>query len=156
MDAASLFARIRKIDVRIIASAAAALLLIAGVMWTIPTTPESNEFTFDAARRGLSNAKAIEINQPIAGQIVDGSDIDYYRMRSSKDGPLRIHVARNSGSLLPALDVYDANKKLIGEKLDGDYSFVAQPNATYYIQVSGQRSTTGDYTLMVSDSAQVQ
>jgi hypothetical protein len=156
MDAASLFARIRKIDVRIIASAAAALLLIAGVMWTIPTTPESNEFTFDAARRGLSNAKAIEINQPIAGQIVDGSDIDYYRMRSSKDGPLRIHVARNSGSLLPALDVYDANKKLIGEKLDGDYSFVAQPNATYYIQVSGQRSTTGDYTLMVSDPAQVQ
>jgi hypothetical protein len=156
MAATPLFARIRKIDVRIIASAAAALLLIVGVMWTIPTTPESNEFTFDAARRTLSNATPIEINQPIAGQIVDGSDIDFYRIRSGKDGQLlQIHVGKDSGTLLTALDVYDADKKLVGEKLDGNYSFVAQPNATYYIQVSGQRSTTGDYTLTVSDADHV-
>lgn len=156
MAAASLFARIRKIDVRIIASAAAALLLIVGVMWTIPTTPESNEFTFDAARRDLSNAKPIEINQPIAGQIVDGSDIDFYRIRSGTNRQLYIHVANDSGTLMTALDVYDANKKLVGEKLGGEYSFVAQANATYYIQVSGQRSTTGDYTLTVSAPAQGQ
>jgi hypothetical protein len=156
MDATSLFARIRKIDVRIIASAAAALLLIAGVMWTIPATPESNEFTFDVARRTLSNARPIEINQPIAGQIVDGSDIDFYRIRSGKNGELQIHVGNVSGTLLTALDVYDSNKKLVGEKLDGDYSFVVQANATYYIQVSGQRSTTGDYTLTVSNGDHVQ
>lgn len=156
MAAASLFARIRNIDVRIIASAAAALLLIVGVMWTIPTTPESNEFTFDSARRSLSNAKPIKINQPIAGQIVDGSDIDYYQIRSSTNGQLQIHVANDSGNLLTAIDVYDANKKLVGEKLDGDYSFVARTNVTYYIQVSGQRSTTGDYTLTVSAPIQGQ
>ena len=146
----SLVARIRKIDVRIIASVAAALLLIVGVMWTIPTTPESNEFTFDAARRNLSNAKPIEINQPIAGQIVDGSDVDYYRIASGAGGNFRIHVEKDSGTLLTALDVYNANKNIVEEKLGSDSSFVAQPNATYYIQVSGQRNTTGDYTLTVS------
>jgi hypothetical protein len=156
MAATPLFARIRKIDVRIIASAAAALLLIVGVMWTIPTTPESNEFTFDAARRTLSNATPIEINQSIAGQIVDGSDIDFYRIRAGRNGQLQIHVGNDSATLLTALDVYDANKKLVGEKLDGDYSFVAQANATYYIQVSGQRSTTGYYTLTISDADHVQ
>src|SRR5260370_24609175 len=69
------YQRIRKIDVRIIASVAAALLLIIGVMWTIPTTPDSNNFTFDSARPNLSNSRPIEINQPIAGQTVDGSHI---------------------------------------------------------------------------------
>jgi hypothetical protein len=149
MAAPSLLARIRKVDVRVWASAAAALLLIFGVMWTLPTTPESNEFKFDTARRGLDNAKLININEPAAGQIVDGSDVDYYQIRSGSGGPLRIHVAKDSGTLVPALDVYDSNKKLVEEKLGPDYSFVAQSNATYYIQVSGQRSTTGDYTLTV-------
>jgi hypothetical protein len=153
MAAKSLLLRIRKIDVRIIASAAAALLLIVGVMWTIPTTPESNEFTFDAARRTLSNARLIEINQPVPGQIVDGSDIDYYQIHSGPGGLLRIHIEVNSGGMTPAIDVYDANKSIIEEKLGPDYSFASRPNTTYYIQVSGQRSTTGDYTLTVSGGA---
>ena len=156
MAANSLFARIRKIDVRIIASAAAALLLIVGVMWTIPTTPESNEFTFDAARRTLYNARPIEINQAVPGQIVDGSDIDYYQIHAGFGGPLRIHIEVNSGGMIPAIDVYGANKKLIEEKLGPDLSFASTANATYYIQVSGQRSTTGDYTLTVSGGGTAQ
>ena len=87
--------------------------------------------------------------QPVSGQIVDGSDIDFYQIRSAPGGTIRIHVATDSGSLIPALDVYDMNKKLLGEKLASDYSFTGQPNATYYIQVSGQRNTTGNYTLTV-------
>ena len=156
MAAKSLFARIRQIDVRIIASAGAALLLIVGVMWTIPTTPESNEFTFDAARRGLSNAKPIEINQPVPGQIVDGSDIDYYLLHTSAGGSLQVHVGVDDGTMLPAIDIYDANKKLVDEKLGPDDSFVAKPNAAYYIQVSGLRSTTGDYTLTVKTEGAAQ
>src|SRR5438128_11573906 len=126
MAAKSLVARIRKIDVRIIASVAAALLLIIGVMWTIPTTPESNNFTFDAARRDLSNARPIEINKPIPGEIVDGSDIDYYRINSGAGGHLQIHVQNDSGTLVPALDIYDARKKIIEEKLGSDYGLVGQ------------------------------
>jgi hypothetical protein len=149
MAANSLVARVKNIDVRIIAAAAAALLLVVGVMWTIPTTPESNEFKFDSARRNLSNARPIEMNQAVLGQIVDGSDIDYYQVRSGPGGRLHIHITANSATLAPAIDVYDANKKLVDEKLGPDYSFVAQPGTTYYIQVSGQRSTTGDYILTI-------
>jgi hypothetical protein len=156
MGEKSWLARIRTIDVRLIAAAAASLLLIVGVMWTIPTTPESNSFTFDAARRNLSNARPIEINKPIAGEIVDGSDIDYFRINSGAGGRLHIHVRKDSGTLAPALDVYDAAKKIIEEKLGPDYGFAGQPNTTYYIQVWGQRNTTGQYTLTVNDSAEVQ
>jgi len=156
MAAKNWFARIRKIDVRLIAAVAASLLLIIGVMWTIPTTPESNSFTFDAARRDLSNARPIEINKPISGEIVDGSDIDYYRINSGAGGHLQIHVQNDSGTLLPALDIYDARKKIIEEKLGPDYGLVGQPNTTYYIQVWGQRSTTGQYTLTINDSAHFQ
>jgi hypothetical protein len=148
--------RIRTIDVRLIAAVAASLLLIVGVMWTVPTTPESNSFTFDSARRNLSNARPIEINKPIPGEIVDGSDIDYYQIRSGAGGHLRIHVQKDSGTLVPALDVYDAARKIIEEKLGPDYGFSGQPNTTYYIQVWGQRNTIGQYTVTVNDSAEVQ
>ena len=155
MGAANWLARIRKTDIRLIASVAAALLLIGGVMWTIPTTPESNSFTFDSARRNLSNARPIGLNQAIPGHIVDGSDIDYYRINAGAGGQLQIHVASVSGKLVPALDIYVANKKIIEEKLGPDYVFVAQANTTYYIQVSGQRGTTGDYLLTVTNSGNV-
>ena len=156
MAATNWLARIRAIDVRLIAAVGAAILLIIGVMWTIPNTPESNSFTFDAARRDLSNARPVEINKPIAGEIVDGSDIDYYRINSGAGGHLQIHIQNDSGTLLPALDVYDARKKIIEEKLGPDYGLVGQPNTTYYIQVWGQRSTVGQYTLTINDSAHFQ
>ena len=148
MAAASLFERVKTIDVRIIAAAGAALLLIVGVMWTIPTTPESNEFRFDSARRSLSNAKPLEISHAVAGQIVDGSDVDFYRIDSATGGQLLVHVSADAGTFLPALDIYGPNKNLLQEKLGPDASFVAQPKTTYYIQVAGQRSTTGTYTLV--------
>ena len=150
MTAKNWFAGIQSIDIRLVAAAAAALLLIGGVMWTIPTTPDSNSFTFDLQRRDLSSARPIEINKPIEGRIVDGSDLDYYRISSGVGGRFEIHV-RSAGTLIPALDVYDASKKLVSEKLGPDDELAAQPNATYYIQVSGQRSTTGEYTLTVND-----
>jgi len=84
---------------------------------------------------------------------VDGSDIDYYRISSGAGGRFYIHVRNESGTLAPALDIYDATKKLIDEKLGPDDELVAQPNTIYYIQVSGQRNTTGQYTLTVKQSA---
>jgi hypothetical protein len=151
MAAKNWFARVRSIDVRIIASAGAAVLLIGGVMWTIPTTPDSNSFKFDAPRRDFSSARPVEPGKPIQGQIVDGSDIDYYRIRSSdKGGRVQIHVQNDSATFIPGLSVYDNGKKLIEERSASDYGLETQPNSTYYIQVWGQRSTTGPYTLTVT------
>ena len=151
MAAKTWFARVRSIDVRIIAAAAAAVLLIGGVMWTIPTTPDSNSFTFDAPRRDFSSARLVEPGKPIQGQIVDGSDIDYYRINSgAAGGRVQIHIRNNSSAFVPGLSVYDSAKKLIEERLAADYSLATQPNTTYYVQVWGQRSTTGPYTLTVT------
>ena len=156
MAAKNWFAGIRTIDIRLMAAAAATLLLIGGVMWTIPTTPDSNSFTFDLPRRDFSSARPLEINKPVQGRIVDGSDIDYYRFSSGAGGRFHIHLRTDSGMLFPALDIYDATKKLIDEKLGADDTLIAQPGTVYYIQISGQRSTTGPYTLIVNDSAESQ
>src|SRR2546426_2276745 len=104
------FAGIRTIDIRLIAAAGAAVLLIGGVMWTIPTTPDSNSFTFDLPRRGFSGARAIEINKPDQGKLVDGNDIDYYRVRSRPRGRFYIHVSTESAKLAPAPHIYRAAK----------------------------------------------
>ena len=151
MAAKNWLARVRSIDVRIIAAAGAAVLLIGGVMWTLPTTPDSNSFTFDPPRRDFSSARAVEPGKPIQGQIVDGSDIDYYRINSgTAGGHVQIHIQNDSATFVPGLSVYDSAKKLIEERPAADYSLATQPNTTYYLQVWGQRSTTGPYTLTVT------
>jgi hypothetical protein len=148
-------ARIREIDVRIWAAAGAALLLIGGVMWVVPTTPESTNFTFENTRRDISHARPIEMAKPIDGKLVDGSDIDIYRLDPIAGGlEVHVHIDSSSTTLIPALIVYDSAKNTIGEKQSPggnlDYSFLAQPNMTYYVQVWGRRSTTGPYTLSIS------
>ncbi len=149
-------------DIRVWASIGAALLLIAGVMWTIPTTPDSNNFKFDTVRRGISQARPIEIAKPMQGKIVDGSDTDLYRIDPAPGfGRLEIsvHIDNGTRALILGLTVYDAAKKTIAEKseeylhrpgADLEYSFAAQPDMTYYLQVWSQRNTAGAYTLTVT------
>ena len=156
----SWFERMRSWDIRIWASIGASLLLIAGVMWTVPFTPDATNFTFDTNRRDVASARNIELNQPVNGQLVDGSDTDFYRI-APLQSPVRldVHMANGSPRLIPALRVYDASKNLVVEKsreyiktpgANLDCTFLASSNRTYYVQVFGQRNTTGPYTLTVS------
>jgi len=156
----SWFERMRSWDIRIWAAIGASFLLIVGVMWTVPFTPDANNFTFDTNRRDVANAHIIELNQPVNGQLVDGSDTDFYRIAPLQSAVrLDVHMANGSPKLIPALRVYDTSKNLIIEKskeylktpganLDG--TFLASSNRTYYLQIFGQRNTTGTYTLTVS------
>jgi hypothetical protein len=156
----SWFERIRSWDIRIWASIGASLLLIAGVMWTVPFTPDATNFTFDTNRRDVASARNIELNQPVNGQLVDGSDTDFYRIAPLQSAVrLDVHMANGSPRLIPALRVYDASKNLVVEKsreyiktpgTNLDCTFLASSNRTYYVQVFGQRNTTGPYTLTVS------
>ena len=160
MPSAKWFGRIRAIDVRVYAAAAAALLLIIGVMWIVPTTPDSKSFTFDAPRRSAADARPIAIEKAVTGNIVDGSDADFYRIDPVRTAfPLELHITNGSPTLIPAVRVFDAKQNLIIEKAgeyvrspgaDVDCSFPAQPDMTYYVQVSSQRNTTGPYTLTVT------
>ena len=156
----SWFERMRSWDIRIWASIGASLLLIAGVMWTVPFTPDATNFTFDTNRRDVASARNIELNQPVNGQLVDGSDTDFYRIAPRQSSVrLDVHLANGSPKLIPALRVYDTSKNLIVEKskellktpgANLDCTFLASSNRTYYVQVFGQRNTSGLYTLNVS------
>ena len=156
----SWFERMRSWDIRIWASIGASLLLIAGVMWTVPFTPDATNFTFDTNRRDVASARNIELNQPVNGQLVDGSDTDFYRIAPLQSAVrLDVHMANGSPRLIPALRVYDTSKNLIVEKskellktpgANLDCTFLASSNRTYYVQVFGQRNTSGLYTLNVS------
>ena len=153
------FARIRALDVRLLAAIAATLLLVIGVMWVVPTTPNSNSFTFDTARRSISNARPIEFGKPVEGSIVDGSDTDFYEVKVQNPARMDVHMSCGAANLIPALVIFDASKNIVQEKTDEyvrrpgadiDFSFLAQSNMTYYVQVSSQRNTTGPYTLTVT------
>jgi hypothetical protein len=156
----SFFVRLQNLDIRAWAAVAAALLLIGGVMWVVPTTPNSQSFTFDAARRGMESARPLELAMPIQGSIVDGSDADFYRITPLKASyRLDVHLANGSPKMIPGLRVFDAARNLVldkspelirapGGSVDG--SFIAQSSMTYFVQIFGQRNTTGPYTLTVS------
>jgi hypothetical protein len=156
----TLFERVRSWDIRIWAAIGASLLLIAGVMWTVPFTPDASNFTFDTNRRDVANARLIDLGQRIDGQLVDGSDTDYYRIAPLKASVrLDVHMDNGSQKLIPAVRVYDSSKNLIVQKAkeylkspgaDLDCTFLAESNRIYYVQIFSQRNTTGTYGLTVS------
>ena len=160
MGSTAWFDRIRALDVRLFAAVAAALMLIVGVMWVVPTTPNSNSFTFDAGRRDISDARPIELASTVQGTLVDGSDVDFYRINPLETpSHLDVRMTNGSAKLIPGLRIIDATKNVVQDKSEEylrrpgagiDSTFVAQPSMTYYIEVFGQRNTSGPYTLTVT------
>src|SRR5262249_12117036 len=114
MPPETLFERIRTMDVRIWAAIAATLLLIGGVMWVVPTTPKSNSFTFDPARRGISSARSIALDTRIDGNLVDGSDTDFYKIDPVSNAvQLEVRFMNGSTELIPAIRVFDGAANLV-------------------------------------------
>ena len=156
----AIFDRIRSWDIRIWAAIGASLLLIVGVMWTVPFTPDATNFTYETRRRDLASARPIELDQAVTGQLVDGSDTDFYKIDPVKAAVrMDVHFANGSPKLIPALRVYDNTQHIILEKQqeyvkhpgsDADCTFLAESNQLYYVQVLGQRNTSGPYRLTVS------
>jgi hypothetical protein len=156
----AIFDRIRSWDIRIWAAIGASILLIVGVMWTVPFTPDATNFTYETTRRGLSGARPIDVDQAVDGQLVDGSDTDFYKITPVKAAVrMDVHFANGSPKLIPALRIYDASQHVMMDKsqeyvkhpgADIDYTFLAESNRIYYVQILGQRNTSGPYTLTVS------
>jgi hypothetical protein len=160
MSSGTWFGRIRALDVRVWAAIAATILLVAGVMWVVPTTPTSQSFTFDSPRRTIEHALPMELGKPVEGSIVDGSDTEFYRiMPLETSSHLDVRMTTGSAEMIPGMRIFDGARALIQDKTaeytqqpgaDIDASFLAQSGMTYYLQVSSQRNTTGPYTLTVS------
>ena len=114
---ASIFERIRSWDIRIWAAIGASLLLIVGVMWTVPFTPDATNFTYETRRRDLANARPIELDQAVNGQLVDGSDTDFYSVPPMQSSVrMDVHLANGSQKLIPAVRVYDTAQNIVVEK----------------------------------------
>ena len=156
----SWFGRIRALDVRLLAAVAATLLLVIGVMWVVPTTPDSQNFKFDAVRRDLSEARPIVLGEQLEGSIVDSRTSDFYRILPLRSS-FRLDVKMTNGSsmMIPGVRIFDSTKTLIQDKTfefvrrpgaDVDVSFLAQSNMTYYVEVLSQRNTNGPYSLTVN------
>jgi hypothetical protein len=160
MSSEGWFGRVRTLDVRLLAAIAATFLLVIGVMWIVPTTPNSKSFTFDSARRGIADARPIELGQTVEGSLVDGSDSDFYRIDPLQSSyRLDIRMTNGSTKLIPGLRIFDIARNLVQEHAveyiskpgaNIDSSFLAQSRMTYYVQVFGQRNTTGPYSLSVT------
>ena len=160
MASGTFFERLRNLDIRVWAAIGAAILLIGGVMWIVPFTPDSSNFTFDTSRRDVAQARFIELGTPVPGNIVDGSDADFYRIKPAPSAVrMDVHMANGSKTLIPSIRIYDTTKNLVVEKskeyvkspgVDLDCTFLAQSRMTYYVEVMSQRNTIGPYTLTVS------
>src|SRR5262245_61423220 len=117
MEQETWFGRIRSLDIRVLAAIAAALMLIIGVMWVVPTTPTSNSFTFDSARRGMEDAKPIDFDQLVKGSIVDGSDADFYKLTPLKAAyRVEVQLVNGSPTMIPGLRIFDAARNLVQDK----------------------------------------
>jgi hypothetical protein len=153
------FGRLRTVDVRVLAAIAAALLLIVGVMWVVPTTPDSNSFKFESARRTIADARPIELGNEIRGSINDASDSDFYRITVPRNSSVDVRMMSGSAKMIPGMRIFDSSKQVIADKAPDfqrrpganiEFSFSAQSNMTYYLEVFTQRNTNGPYTLIVN------
>jgi len=96
----------------------------------------------------------------VEGNIVDGSDEDFYEISPLKTA-YRMDVQMTNGSkqMIPGMRIFDVAKNLVQDR-SAEYlrhpganintSFLAESNKTYYIQVFTQRNTTGPYSLLVA------
>jgi len=160
MAGESWFERFVRLDIRVWAAIIATVLLVGGVMWVVPTTPTSNSFTFDTARRNASTALPILLDTPLDGTIIHGSDAEFYQLEPLKSSyRLDVRLTNHSEKMIPGIRIFDAANNLIQDRslefvrkpgATIETSFLAQSNMTYYVQVFSQRNTTGMYTISVT------
>ena len=101
-------------------------------------------------------AKAISLGNTIEANIMDGSDTDFYLLKTADSGgQLSAKLDNDSTTLQPIVAVYDSNRQKVQNctfweaVAQVECAFASQPQATYYVQVSGNVGTAGKYKLTV-------
>ncbi len=108
---------------------------------------EPNDQIFDAHK--------ISLGETLDANVMDGKDTDYYSFDSPKTGSVTIDVANRSAQLIPAITTFNPDLQphifaptlSPGESLH--HTIQVQQGQTYYIEVSSQANTYGDYSLIV-------
>jgi hypothetical protein len=104
----------------------------------------------------ITSAKRITIGEEIPASIMDGGDLDFFSFQSPRRGPVTVEIRNRSNTLIPALTVYDSDRPNRGvapevQKPGSNVRYVldAYNGVIYFIQISSQAGTAGDYTLRV-------
>jgi hypothetical protein len=104
----------------------------------------------------IISATKIGLDQTVSANIMDGQDIDYFSFRGSERGTVTIDIQNRSKTLIPALTTYspdmtadNAAPKLTTPGSDLRFSMKVQSGKTYYLQISSQSKTAGDYSLTI-------
>jgi hypothetical protein len=105
------------------------------------------------------NANLISLNTLVAGDISDQQDVDFFRFiapQSPRD-VLRVEIGCQSNTLVPRVNIYDETGHPTGESAASPTAgaklvllISPKPNSTLYLEVAGDRASTGRYVLRVT------
>lgn len=104
----------------------------------------------------LTSARRISVGDEISANVMDAADSDFFSFQSPRRGALTIDVQNRSQTLIPALTMYNGDRRNLGfaqevRKPGSNIRYVldAEKDAVYYIQISSQAGSFGAYTLRV-------
>lgn len=101
------------------------------------------------------HATPISPGQALEANIMDGADVDFYRVGDITGAKITVHIENASLTLKPAVEVFNSAKQHVTDNYyttpgaDLDLSFEAQPGKPSYIKVSGSQESSGGYRLSV-------
>ncbi len=106
----------------------------------------------------ILHAAHIDIGKEISGDIMDSDDTDFYHFKTNAEGTaVKVHIENQSTTLRPGIRIFDSNKSALSANHNEtpganlEHSFPVKPNTTYFADVYGDYSTSGSYTLTLTE-----
>ena len=105
------------------------------------------------------NANLISLDTLVAGDISDPQDVDFFRFIAppSPRDLLRVEIGCQSPTLIPRVNIYDETGHPTGESAASPDAgarlallISPKPNTTLYLEVAGDRASTGKYVLRIT------
>lgn len=103
----------------------------------------------------IFHATPIQIAKPLQAGITDAGDVDYYMFESGQAGKFVAVLENRSTKLQPAITLFDKDRSRIAgaanDTASGNvrFAFMVSANSRYYVEVSPNYGSSGDYTLTV-------
>ncbi len=104
----------------------------------------------------IFSAHELTFGQPLAANIMDAHDSDFYSFLSPHDGTVTIEIENRSSTLIPALTLFSPDKATLGfgpdlrkPGADLKQTMSVQANQTYFVQVWSQGQSYGNYSITV-------
>jgi hypothetical protein len=104
----------------------------------------------------ILSARKFILGETIQANIMDARDNDYFSFVSPVNGSVSIDIVNRSATLIPALTTFTPDMRSSGfapdvQKPGADLHHVmpVEANQVFYIQVWGQKETSGAYSLTI-------